>query len=346
MDRYEADWDMVARGWRCHVHGEGRPFGSAGEAVRRMYAERAEADDQSLDAFVIVDDQGAPRGRIANGDAVFLFNFRGDRAIEISRAFEAVDFDAFDRGPAPKVLFAGMMQYDGDLQVPARFLVPPPAIDRTVGQYLVANGRRSFAISETQKFGHVTFFYNGNRSGRIDPALETWLEVPSDKVPFWQRPWMKAAEVTDAAVEAILSGRYDHVRLNYPNGDMVGHTGDLEATRIAVEVVDRQLARLEAAVREVGGLLLITADHGNADEMWMRGKGGAPARDAEGRPLARTAHTTHPVPFVVVDPLGRLGLAEGPELADAGIASLGATVLACCGLGTPAEYLPALVAAR
>jgi 2,3-bisphosphoglycerate-independent phosphoglycerate mutase len=343
MDRYEADWAMVARGWRCHVHGEGRPFASATEAIETLYADDPQVDDQWLPAFVIVDEADQPVGRIGDGDGVLFFNFRGDRAIEISRAFEEDGLDTFDRGHRPEVLYAGMMQYDGDLMVPKRYLVEPPAIDRVMGEYLVAAGKRTFATSETQKFGHVTFFFNGNRSGRLDASLETYHEVPSDTLPFDERPWMKAAEITDAVVEAIGSGDYDHVRLNLANGDMVGHTGVLEATRVALEAVDLQLGRLEQAVREAGGVLLVTADHGNADDMAMRDKQGRPKTDEGGAVMPRTSHTLSPVPFVVVDPEGRLDVAQ---VESPGLASVASTVLALCGLQPPDDYAPCLVRLR
>jgi 2,3-bisphosphoglycerate-independent phosphoglycerate mutase len=340
MDRYEADWDMVERGYRCHVEGKGRVVNSASEAIRTAYAENPKIDDQYIPAFVV---EGS-RGTIGDGDSVLLFNFRGDRAIEISRALGEDDFTAFDRGPRPKVFFAGMMEYDGDLHIPKNYLVAPPEIDRTVGQFLAAAKIRSFACSETQKYGHVTYFYNGNRSGKIDATLETYLEIPSDRVSFELRPWMKAAEITDAAVTAIESGDYDYIRLNYANGDMVGHTGDLEATRIAMEVVDRQLARLEDAVNKTGGILLITADHGNADEMYTRDKKGAVQRNAEGIPAVRTSHTTNPVPFIVVDPKNEIAVRE--DLEKPGIANLGATILSLLGLTPPPDYLESLVKPR
>ncbi len=338
MDRYEADWSMVARGWATHVRGEGRSFASATEAIETMYAEDPSVNDQWLAPFVI---GSPPCGRIEDGDSVLLFNFRGDRAIEISRAFTEDGLGhARDDLPRPQVTFAGMMQYDGDLGVPKNFLVAPPAIDRTVGQYLVAAGLRTWACSETQKFGHVTYFYNGNRSGLIDPALERYVEIPSDTRPYDERPWMKSAEITDAAVAAIAEGRFDHLRLNYPNGDMVGHTGHLEATRIAVEAVDLQIGRLRAAVRAAGGVLVVTADHGNADEMWIR-KGAVVERGPTGLPVPRNAHTTHRVPFLVDDPRGVARLTTG--MANPGIASLGATVLTLCGVTPPDDYLPSLV---
>jgi 2,3-bisphosphoglycerate-independent phosphoglycerate mutase len=323
MDRYEADWSMVDRGWQCHVHGQGRAFSSAGEAIRTFYSEDAELTDQYLPAFVI---EGVDGG-IRDGDGVLLFNFRGDRALEISRAFEGREV-GFDIGPRPQVRYAGLMQYDGDESIPYRYLVEPPAIDGTVGQVLAEAGLGTFAISETQKYGHVTFFFNGNRSGFIDEALERYQEVTSDVIPFDQAPAMKANEVTDAVVAAIEQGGVSHIRLNLANGDMVGHTGDIEATKTALTVVDACVGRLAAAVVEHGGILLVTADHGNADDMLQ--KDGSP----------KTSHSLNPVPFVLVDPSGswRLASTDAP-----GLANVAATVLVLCGAEPPANYLPALV---
>ena len=342
MDRYEADWSMVERGWRCHVHGEGEPYKSASEAIRALYDEHPNLDDQYLPAFVCVDEAGQPVGRIRDGDAVVFFNFRGDRAIEISRAFEEDDLDTFNRGPRPLVTFAGMMQYDGDLEVPKQYLVSPPQIDRTVGEQLVAAGLRTFACAETQKYGHVTYFFNGNRSGVLDQALESYLEVPSDTAPFEERPWMKAAEVTDACVQAISSGKFQHVRLNLANGDMVGHTGVFEAARMAIEAVDLQIGRLWEATKAAGGILIVTADHGNADEMFQRDKQGETKRAANGEPVPRTSHTLAPVPFIICDPRGKRVLRAHAE--DSSIAAIGTTVVELCGLQAPDDYLPGLVA--
>ncbi|MEZ4383892.1 MAG: 2,3-bisphosphoglycerate-independent phosphoglycerate mutase [Nannocystaceae bacterium] len=341
MDRYEADWGMVARGWALHVHGDGRRFASAEQAVRTLYAETG-GDDQFLPGFVIADDDG-PVGPVRDGAAVILFNFRGDRAIEISRAFDEGDtFTAFDRGRRPDVLYAGMMQYDGDLLVPRRFLVEPPAIDRTMGELLAAAGRRQLAISETHKYGHVTYFWNGNRSGCFDPALETYVEIPSAPGPIEARPWMEAAAITDRVVQAIAAGvrdpaqRYDLIRLNYANGDMVGHTGDLRATILAVETVDLCLARLAAATRRAGGVLLVTADHGNADQMLdLRG---------DGSYLPRTSHSLNRVPLTILDPRAPGG---GPTIAGierAGLGNVAATCLDLLGFAAPEGYLPSLLA--
>ena len=291
MDRYEANWSMVERGWQCHVLGEGRQFASAQEAIETYRAE-APVLDQDLPAFVIAEN-GEPVGKIKDGDSVIFYNFRGDRALEISRAFEGgPDFDKFDRKFVPEVVYAGMLEYDGDLHIPKNYLVSPPEISNTMGEYLAATGIRSYAISETQKYGHVTYFWNGNRSGKFSETLETYVEIPSDVVPFEQRPWMKCAEITDALIEALRSGKYDCFRVNFPNGDMVGHTGNYEATRCGLEAMDLQLRRILDVIDELHGVALITADHGNADEMYeLDKKTKAPKYSADGKPKAKTSHS-------------------------------------------------------
>ena len=333
MDRYGADWGMVERGWDVHVRGLGRRFASARQAVETMYEEGA-PDDQHLDGFVIVEDD-RPVGPIRDRSAVLLFNFRGDRAVEISKAFEADSFPYFDRGPRPEVFFAGMMQYDGDELVPEHFLVEPPAIDRTMGELLARAGKRQLAVAETQKFGHVTYFWNGNRSGKFDDQLETYIEVPSDLLPFDERPWMKAAEVTDAIVDAVVADPYDFVRINYANGDMVGHTGNLRAARVAVEAVDLCLARLVRLVERSSGMLVVTADHGNADQMIDTDDGGA---------KPRTSHSLNPVPFAIYDPAAPGGGPKLRALEGAGLGNVAATCLELLGFEVPEGYLPSLLA--
>ena len=298
MDRYEADWSMVERGWNTHVLGEGRRFSSAEEAIE-TYRKETGCIDQDLPPFVIADENG-PVGKIHDGDSVIFFNFRGDRALEISRAFEDEKLCTFDRKYLPKVCSAGMLQYDGDLNIPSRFLVEPPAIHNTMGELLAKNGITQLAIAETQKFGHVTYFWNGNKSGKFDEKLETYIEIKSDVVPFEQRPWMKAAEVTDALIESLKSGKYRYARVNFANGDMVGHTGNLAAARIAVETVDLCLSRILPVIDELGGMAIITADHGNADEMYETKKGKV-VYNADGKPKAKTAHTLNPVPCIFYD---------------------------------------------
>ncbi|MEY4230824.1 MAG: 2,3-bisphosphoglycerate-independent phosphoglycerate mutase [Actinomycetota bacterium] len=333
MDRYGADWAMVERGYRCHTYGEGRPFASATEAVETMYAE-SDAGDQYLPCFVVVDATGAPVGRMSDGDAVVLFNFRGDRAIEISQAYEDDAFTHFDRGDRPNVFFCGMLQYDGDALVPKHYLVNPPIIDRTISEYLCAEGVPSFAISETQKYGHVTYFWNGNRSGYIDESLETYVEIPSDNVAFDTTPAMKVREITARTVELLRTGRYRFGRLNFPSGDMVGHTGHLHATIEAMEVIDECMAQLLAVIDELGGVLVYTADHGNADIMFV---------EVDGVRLPKTSHTLSPVPFVIHDAAwhGEYRIAR-PD--GAGLANVAATLLELMGFAPPADYDPAVIA--
>lgn len=292
MDRYEANWAMVEKGWHVHVLGEGRAFASATEAIE-TYRNETGVVDQDLPGFIIAED-GKPVGAIEDGDSVVLFNFRGDRAQEISLAFDTdASFDKFDRVRIPNVMYAGMLQYDADLNIPHNFLTEPPKIKYTLTEELCSHGIREYAISETQKFGHVTYFWNGNRSEKVNASLEDYVEIKSDVIPFEQRPWMKSAEITDVLIAAIESGNYDFLRTNYPNGDMVGHTGNYEATIIGVESVDLQLARVKKAVDAVNGILIVTADHGNADEMYEKSK-------KENAPIkAKTSHTLNKVPFIV-----------------------------------------------
>jgi 2,3-bisphosphoglycerate-independent phosphoglycerate mutase len=340
MDRYEADWRIVERGWKTHVQGDARPFRSTREAIETLFREDPRVTDQYLPPFVIVDDEG-PVGPIRDGSAVVCFNFRGDRAMELARAFEADDFRGFDRGERPDVLFAGMMQYDGDLLIPKHYLVTPPAIERTLGEYLVRNDVRQLAISETQKFGHVTYFWNGNRSGYIDESRELYVEIPSDRLPFEERPWMKAAEITDRLLAELATGQFRHARLNYANGDMVGHTGDLQASIVAMEAMDLQLARLLRTIDQQQGALIVTADHGNCDEMFEHDESGAEKRDEDGRPVVKTSHSLNHVPFYVYAPGASLRLGAIPE---AGLANLAGTVLQLLGFAPPEDYAASLLA--
>jgi 2,3-bisphosphoglycerate-independent phosphoglycerate mutase len=344
MDRYEADWRIVERGWNAHVHGQARQFASATEAIETFRGETPGIGDQNLPPFVIARD-GQPIGRIRDGDAVIFFNFRGDRAIEISRAFDdGPEFGKFDRGPIPDVMYAGMMQYDGDYGIPRSFLVPPPAIARTMGEYLAENGVPQLAISETQKYGHVTYFWNGNRGGKFDDATERYVEIPSDTRPFEERPWMKAAEITDRLIEELRTGKHRFLRVNYANGDMVGHTGHRDAAITAVEAVDIQLARLVRAVESLGGVLVVTADHGNADEMYEHDDAGKVKRGKNGAPVVKTSHTLNPVPFTIYDPRGGDELELDPRIVQgAGLANVTSTCLNLLGFERPEDEEPSLV---
>ena len=335
MDRYDANWSMVDRGWKTHVLGEGQQFANATAAVNGLREQNPGTIDQDLPAFVI-GENGKAVGTIEDGDSVVFFNFRGDRAIEITRAFEEAVFDKFDRVRSLKVTYAGMLQYDGDLKLPARFLVAPPAIKDTTGEWFAKSGIAQFACSETQKFGHVTYFWNGNRSGKFDG--ETWQEVASDVVPFEQRPWMKAAEITDAMIAALQSRQYKTLRCNYANGDMVGHTGNFRAATMSIEALDLQLARLLPVIDAMGGVALITADHGNADEMFeINKKTKQPSLNTDGSFKAKTAHTLNPVPLILYDNTtgGKLGL---KLTATAGLSNIAATVAGLLGLEKHASW--------
>jgi 2,3-bisphosphoglycerate-independent phosphoglycerate mutase len=342
MDRYQADWEIVKRGWEAHVLGTARPFASAREAIETYRKEQAGVIDQYLPSFTIADGKG-PVGTINDGDSVVFFNFRGDRAIEMSRAFEEKSFDRFDRVRVPDVVYAGMMEYDGDLKIPSTYLVQPPDIDRTISEYLAKSGCRQLAVSETQKFGHVTYFWNGNNSEKFSQELETWLEIPSDRVEFDQRPWMKAADINDHVMEAVCSGKYDFIRLNFPNGDMVGHTGVFHSAIIAMETVDLCVGRLLKSVRECGGIAVLTADHGNLEEMYETDKKGNVIVDKKtGSVAAKTSHTLSPVPFIIYDP-GFNGEYELLHVPGAGLANVASTLLLLLGYVPPEDYLPPLI---
>lgn len=331
MDRYGADWAMVERGYNAHTHGIGRHFASATDAVEAMYAE-SDKGDQYLDAFVIVEDE-TPVGTMVDGDAIVFFNYRGDRSIEISQAYESVEFSEFDRGQHPDVFFAGMLQYDGDAFIPASYLVEPPSIDRTMSEYLCAEGVTSFAISETQKFGHVTYFWNGNRNGYIDEALETYVEIPSDNVEFNTTPGMKLRQITDQTIELLRSGKYQFGRLNFPNGDMVGHTGDLDATIQAMTILNDCVGELVDVIDELGGVLVYTADHGNADIMYT---------ESAGVRSPKTSHTLSPVPFAIHDATDDGAYKMSPPTG-AGLANVTATIINLLGFEAPADYEPSLI---
>lgn len=323
MDRYEANWDMVKLGWQTHVLGKGRSFDCAKDAIE-TYRKELGVIDQDLPAFVI-SENGAPVGTVEDGDSVIFFNFRGDRALEISKTFEqGADFDKFDRERVPNVMYAGMLEYDGDLHIPSRFLVSPPEIINTMGEHFTKEGIRQLAISETQKYGHVTYFWNGNKSGKFSEELETYKEIRSDVVPFEQRPWMKCAEITDELIGDIESGNYDFIRVNFPNGDMVGHTGSLQATVISMEALDMQIARILEAVDKCKGIALFTADHGNADEMFELDKKGNVKYSSDGKTKAKTSHTLNPVPFIFYDNF----YSDGYKVKDGnfGLSNIAATV--------------------
>lgn len=344
MDRYNANWEMVARGWRAHVEGEGRKFLSAKEAIETYRKETPGLLDQDMHEFVITR-EGRPVGTIENKDSVIYFNFRGDRALEITRAFETpagAEFP-FKRNKVPNVLYAGMMEYDADAHIPKMFLTEPPAISKTMGEYLTDTGINLLAISETQKYGHVTYFFNGNRQGKFNEELETYECVPSDVVPFEERPWMQCAVITDKVLEAIKSNKYKHIRLNFPNGDMVGHTGVYNAVVCSMEALDLQLGRLKSAIEEAGGILCITADHGNSDDMFEHAKDGKVKLDAKGEPKAKTSHSLNPVPAIIYDPEYKGEYDNTTLNKGLGISSWAATLITLLGYLPPSDYDKAII---
>jgi 2,3-bisphosphoglycerate-independent phosphoglycerate mutase len=318
MDR-DQRWDRVERGYRAHVEGVGTPHPSADEALAAAYA--AGETDEFVTPRIIVDGDREPRGRITDGDGVFFFNFRADRARELTAALTQPGFDGFDRGTMPTLVsYVCMTEYRADFGLPVAF--PPLTLERILGDELAAAGLRQLRCAETEKYAHVTFFFNG---GVEEPgAGEERVLVPSPKdvATYDLKPEMSAAGITDEVVAALATGRHDFVLVNYANGDMVGHTGILEAAVRAAATVDAQIGRLDAAVAAAGGALLITADHGNSEQM----------RDAStGEP--HTAHTLNPVPFVLVDPRRRdTRLRDGGALED-----VAPTVLALLGLPQPPE---------
>lgn len=345
MDRYEADWRIVENGWKVQVLGQGRGFADALSGLAALRAEQPDLSDQYVPPFVVLDEDGQPRGPIVDGDSVVLFNFRGDRAIEVAMTFAAdASFDRFERVRAPDVAFVGMMLYDGDRNIPADYLVAPEVVSDTISECLAQSGCTQFACAETQKYGHITYFWNGNLSSKFSEADEVYLEIASDLVPFDQRPWMKSAETADAVVAAVDEGRFRFVRANFAAGDMVGHTGHLTAAILAVEAVDLALGRIVAAVARRGGRLVVTADHGNADDMVERDGKGQPLFDAHGAPVGRTAHTRNPVPFIVWDP-AQPGLALRDDLPKAGLANVAATLLELLGYAPAAQFAPSLLVA-
>lgn len=345
MDRYENDWNVVKRGWDAQVLGQApHKFRNALEAVKKL-REDPKINDQYLPPFVIVDENDKAVGPILDGDAVVTINFRADRMTMVAKAFEYEDFSAFDRVRYPKIRYAGMLQYDGELKLPAHYLVSPPDIDRTSGEYLVHNGIRTFACSETVKFGHVTFFWNGNRSGYFNKDLEEYVEIPSDSgITFNVKPKMKALEIAETTRDAILSGRFDQVRVNLPNGDMVGHTGDIDATIIGCKSADEAVKIILDAIEQVGGIYLVTADHGNAEDMVKRNsKTGQPEKGKDGKIQILTSHTCHPVPIAIGGPGLTQGVRFRTDLKQPGLANVASTIINLLGFEAPSDYEPTLI---
>jgi len=323
MDR-DHDWPSVAEGWQQIVHGNSaHRFHSAMEAIAYFRQQTPGLVDQDMDGFVVIDEHNNPVGTVEDGDAVVMMNFRADRAIEITEAFCLDDFTAFDRGKVPDCYFAAMMVYDEDRNLPANQLMPPVSVDHTLGRMLVAQGIRQFRLAETQKYPHITFFFNGGYREPLDTSLESYVVIPSDRgISFADKPQMQADKVADAAIKMVQSGEYGFGLINFANADMVGHCGRIGPAIAAVEAVDAAVGRIMEAVEAVGGAALITADHGNAEEMLV------------GSSEACTRHSINPVPCILFDPNdGSHRLRQqGDDGVQLGLSNLAATLCTMMGI--------------
>ncbi|MBP5647686.1 2,3-bisphosphoglycerate-independent phosphoglycerate mutase [Candidatus Saccharibacteria bacterium] len=330
-DRYENDWQVVARGWDMMVNGEADYFfKTAEEAIMTLRRIDPEVQDQYLPAFVVVDENDKPVGRIKKGDSLIYFDFRADRAIEIAMAFTYWDFKHFNRGSyTPEdVYFVGMTEYNSDTHVPEHRLVEPIYIDKTLNQFLGSRDISELAISETVKFGHITYYFNGNSYDKAKG--EDFIQVDSYTEPFETRPWMRCAEITDKVLENL--DKYKFVRINFPGGDMVGHTADMEATIVAMESIDLSLNRIMEKVDELNGCLVIVADHGNAEELL----------DNEGKP--KTAHTTNLVPCLICDNSSNREKYQLASVEHPGLANVAATIATLLGQNDyPQEWDTSLI---
>jgi len=346
MDRYESDWNVVRRGWLAHVlglieeadivNGYKGYYRNAEEAIAHGRECFPETNDQTAPPFVVVDEEGNPIGKIKDGDVVINFNFRGDRAIQISKAFEMEDFDKFERITHPKVHYAGLLEYDDEAHIPSQYLVQPPDIQHTLSDFLCAQKIPQFAIAETHKYGHVTYFWNGNRTGYVCPEFEQYVEIksdPSETIP--SHPKMKAYEVLEKTLEVLDTKKFKFVRVNFANPDMVGHTGLIEPTVIAVKMVDDCVARLVEKVNQLNGITIITADHGNAEEMLQK-DGTVP----------KTSHTTNPVGFWIVDKNWSGEYKLNLDIKDAGLTNVASTLLNLLGYKAPDIYRKTLLRFR
>ena len=317
-DRYENDWSVVERGFKMMVWGEAEYyFHSAEEGVLELRKMNPGVQDQDLPAFVVVDEDDKPVGKVNKGDSLIYLDFRADRAIEIAQAFTYWDFPYFNRGDyePTDVYFVGMTEYNSDTHVPEHRLVEPVHIGETLTKFLGSKGISQLAVSETVKFGHVTYYFNGNSYEKV--SGEEHVEISSYTEPFETRPWMKSAEITDAVIDSME--KYKFIRINYPGGDMVGHTADMGATVVAMEAIDISLSRIAEEVDKLGGVLVIVADHGNAEELV----------DENG--VKKTAHTLNKVPFIIYDNTENRDKYRLSKIDNPGLSNLASTIAVLLG---------------
>jgi len=341
-------------------------FPSATAAVQAAYDDGA--TDQYVPAFVVVDDDGTPVGRMADGDAVLFWNYRGDRAKEMAAALDTPPGGAwphFDRGDVPALRFAGLLTYDEEQGVPRRSLVGSEPIDQPLGAVVAAAGLRRLCVAETKKYGHLTYFFNGHRAAPFDDATETYVQVDSLPGQEQDHPAMATAAVADVVVAAVrgddgaVAPVPDLLCVNLANGDMCGHTGVMDAVVAGMETIDAALRRLLVAVVAAGGVAMVTADHGNAEQMAAHGADGRPlAGDAPQGWTPLTAHTAARVPLWVVGAgVGGMAIDGGARwdagqadhdatCTGAGIGNVSAAVLHLLGLDSPDVYLPSVLVAK
>ena len=338
MDR-DNNWEKVEAGWNIHVQGKSEnSFPCIKDAIEYFRIKSPGIIDQDIPGFVIVRN-GKAIAPIEDNHGLIFTNFRGDRAIEFSRAILADDFPHFERPVRPQVMFAGMTQYDQDNEIPPEYLVGTPEVDDPFGKRILELGLKQFRLTETQKYPHVTFFYNGGYREPLDSSMENYHLIASDKIQsFASQPAMKAGEIRNKAVEFIRSGEYQYGLINFANADMVGHTGDFQAAVHAVETIDAALDSIVSAIDEMKGLLVITADHGNADQMLIQ--------NSNGTMEINTKHSLNPVPFMIFDPLynGDYHLKPFGEDFNNNLSNVAATNFILLGQPMPDDLAPPLFA--
>jgi 2,3-bisphosphoglycerate-independent phosphoglycerate mutase len=316
MDR-DKRWERLEKGYRALVYGEGVKAPGALAAVEQSYMQ--DVNDEFVLPTVIVDAQGRPVAKVEDGDSMIFFNFRADRAREITRAFVDEEFPGFERPERPHVHYVCLTEYDVTIDAPVAF--PPQNLENTLGEVLGKVGLKQLRLAETEKYAHVTFFFNG---GVEEPNQgEERILVPSPKVAAYDlQPEMSAPELTGKLLEVLRANIYDVIIFNFANPDMVGHTGVFKATIEALEAIDKFLGEIAKACQDVGGTLLVTSDHGNAESKIDLTTG-----------LPLTAHTSNPVPFIVVDErLKNYNLREDGALCD-----IAPTMLELLRIPLPAE---------
>ncbi|MEJ2294519.1 MAG: 2,3-bisphosphoglycerate-independent phosphoglycerate mutase [Candidatus Lokiarchaeota archaeon] len=335
MDRYFSDWNVVKRGWDAHVCGIPETnknykgyFNSAKAAIEQSRANDPDISDQYLPSFVIIDNNEKPIGKMENEDVAIFFNFRGDRAIEISKAFDNKNFTAFKKECDPDVLYYGMMLYDDKLNIPKNYFLEPPTIQNTLTSFLCSEDIKQFSIAETHKFGHIKYFFLGNRDKSPCPDLDNYIEIKSEPSEMIEsNPKMKAFEVKNKLLEILDQKEYNFLRVNFANGDMVGHTGNFQSAKVAAETVSNCVKDLVERLKKLGGISIVTADHGNLEDM----------EEFE------TSHTLNKVMFVIVDSQNNDEYVIDRGIDSPSLGNVAATILNLMGYSKPQNFLPSLI---